>query len=429
MTAAEVAAESTPAERSATFRAYSAEAERRATAEGRDLEYEAEQAGIIPVRLDLESIRNPPREVCLLGRMFPLGKPSVLFGPTGAGKSAALAQLFFSLAAGVDSLWGLPLLPGGGPVLIYTAEDTIDDWTRKGAAILKAGGIDVERALERFFVVDRTDGIVRFTESVTIRSGDISRRVSRPTEELEHVIAVAKARAVRAILFETVSNLVDDEDNPTLAALLGAIRRITVATGAAGIVSHHATKAASRENDSAIESARGGGSLIANARNAASLFPADPETAKPYLDRFPAEDVVVLTHGKPTSSTRRHQPIVLIRTDATWGAVLRLPDEVAFTPEQERANAAKVDAGRQREAEALRRLYEVVERLLPLGPVSPNSLRDHAIEVGIEKRKLTDLIRIALKLGILKQLAPASGGRGVRLGLGRDPRKPIAEVA
>lgn len=417
----------TPAERSAVFREYAAEAEHRALEEGRDLEYEAEQAGIVPVRLDLDALRNPPREQFLIGRMFPLGKPSVFFGPQGKGKSAVLAQLAFSLAAGAESLWGLPLLPGGCPVLVYTAEDTKEDWERKGGAILQAGGVDMERALERFHLVDRTEKIVRLTESVTIRLADVSRRVVRPTDELEHVIAIARALRVRAVFLETVSNLVDDEDNPTLSTLMNALRRGATATGAAWAASHHATKAASKDNDSGIESARGGGSLIANARNAVSLFPAEAEDAAPYQDRFAQEDLFTLRHGKPTSSTRAHAPLVLVRTDATYGAVFRRPDEVDASPEQQAALAARLEATRDREVQALGRLYAVVADLLPLGPVSPSRLRDHVNAIGVPKRRLDALVTKALDLGFLRPVSSPSGGRGVRLGLGHDPRQPIAE--
>lgn len=381
----------------------------------------------VAVRLDLAAIRNPPRETFLLGRMFPLGKPSVVFGPQGKGKSALLAQLLFALAAGAEKLWGLPLLAGGGPVLVYTAEDTLEDWQRKGGAILRAGGIDVERALERLWVVDRTEGLVRFTESVTVREGrfeSVSRRESRPTEEREHLIALVKAKGARALLVETVSNLVDDEDNPTLSAFQGALRNIAVETGAAVIASHHATKAATRDNDSAVESARGGGALIANARNAVSLYPAEPSEAAPFRDRFPPEDLFVLTHGKATSSTRAEAPIVLVRCDAVHGAVFRLPDDVGHTPEEERKNMARLEAAHQRELEQLARLFGVVEHALPVRPaISPSWLRDHrARELDVGKHRVEALIQRALELGVLR--VHKRTDRGITVTLGVDPRTP-----
>jgi RecA-family ATPase len=392
---------------------------------------EQEPTCIVPVRLSLEDICNPPRERYVLGSMVPFAKSSVLFGPTSIGKSALAAQVAFAFAAGAESLWGLPLYRDeeteecGGPVLVYTAEDTLDDWKRKGGAVRCGGGIDMERALSRLHIIDQSEGIARLSEVVTVRSGgpgeSVSRRIARPTEEQDRVIAEAIKVGAKLVLVETASRLVEDEDNANFSALQSALGRIGRETGAAVLVSHHATKAASRENDNAIESARGGGSLIANARNALALFPAEPETIKAYTDRFPAEDIVTLAHGKATSSTRRSAPITLVRCDAKYGAVFRLPDEVARTPEEDQANNRRMELERQREQERLGRLYDVVADLLRLGPVSQTRLRDRVTEIGIEKRKLESLILLAVKRGVLKT-APWAHGRGKALDLGQDPR-------
>jgi hypothetical protein len=383
-------------------------------------------------RLTLDQIRHPPREHFVIGSLFPLAKTSVFFGPTGTGKSALLSQLAFAFAAGAESLWGLPLLPDGGPVLVYTAEDSLEDWARKGAAALVDAQIDMESAIGNLHIIDQTEGLARLSEVVTIRSGEaevVTKRVARPTAEQDFVITVANAIGARLVLLETTSRLVDEEDNANFSALQSAAGRIGRGTGAAVILTHHATKQASKDNEPTVEAARGGGALIANARNAVALFEADKEEAKRYAGRFPADDLFQLWHLKGTSSTRRQAPLTLVRCDARHGAAFRLPDDVAFSPEQEQANAARVDVERQRDADALRRLYEVVERMLPLGAVSPSRLREHVTEIGIQKRRLDALVSSALDLGILKSLSPATGGRGVRLGLGHDPRKPIREVA
>jgi len=392
---------------------------------------------VLPVRLTLEDITTPPREEFVIGSMIPFAKSSVIFGPTSVGKSALAAQIAFAFAGGVGSLWGLPLHPGGGPVLVDTAEDTLDDWKRKGAAIQAGGGLDaaqMRRALERLYVMDKSEGVARLSEVVTVREPSspatperiVTRRIGQPTHEQENVIAAALEIGALFVLVETASRLVEEEDNPSFAALQSALGRIGRETGAAVTVTHHATKAATRENDAAIESARGGGALVANARNALALFPADPEAAKPYADRFPAEDVVILSHGKATSSTRRRAPLVLVRTDATWGAVFRLPDEVELSPAMERVNAERMDHERQRERDQLHRLFEVVERVLPTRPaLSPSWLRDNAArDLGIAKHRIEPLVQRALDAGVLR--VNKRSDRGITVTLGADPRKPIA---
>jgi hypothetical protein len=386
--------------------------------------------GHVSVRLTLEDAQRPPVERFILGPMLPLEKPSVIFGPTSIGKSAAIAQIAFHLAAGSESLWGLPLLPGGAPVLVYSAEDTLDDWKRKSAAIRHAGGIDIERALDRLHIIDKSEGVARLSEMLTVRTEGatkleaVSRRIARPTEEQDLIIAEARHVEARLILVETASRLVDDEDNPSFAGLMAALGRIARETGAAVPLSHHATKAAAKDNDSGIENARGGGALVANARNVLSLFPADEEQAKPYRDRFPTEDIAVLVHGKSTSSTRRHASIVLGRCDTPHGAVFRLPDEVAHTPEEDASHNRRMEEERARELEQLGRLFDVAAELSKLGPVSQRRLRDRVKDIGVTRQKLESLVLVAIEKGVLRA-APWRGGTGTALELGKDPRTPI----
>jgi RecA-family ATPase len=289
------------------------------------------------------------------------------------------------------------------------------------------------RALERFYVVDQSEGVARLSEVVTVRNGDAtestSKRIAQPTEEQDRLVEAARSIKARFIVVETASRLVEDEDNAAFSGLQSALGRIGRETGAAVTVTHHATKAASKENDSGIESARGGGALVYNARNALALFPAEPDAAKDYADRFPAEDVFVLTHGKPTSSTRRQAPIVLVRCDAVHGAVFRRPDEVVFTPEQATANAAKLEREREREIEQLRRLYDAVAKALPTRPgPSPSWIRDNLRSaVGVTEQRLEWLVGRAVAGGILQVVSRTD--RGVRLGLGVDPSRPIDDSA
>lgn len=395
------------------------------------------------VRLSLEDIAAPPRERFALGVMLPFEKASVLYGPTSVGKSALAAQVVFAFAAGAESLWSFPLYRDeetdehGGPVLVYSAEDTLDDWKRKAAAIRMAGGLDVERACERLWVVDQSEGLARLSEAVTYREPVspetperiVTRRVPRATDEQENLIEMVRAVGADLVLVETASRLVDEEDNPSFAALQSALGRIARETGAAVLLTHHATKAASKENDNAIESARGGGSLIANARCALALFPAEPDAAKPYHNRFPAEDIVTLAHVKGTSSTRRSAPLVLVRTGTDWGAVFRRPDEVALTPEQQEANEARMALQRRREAEQLGRLFDVVAKVLPMRPLlSPSWLRDNAAkDLGLAKHKIEPLVHRALEADVLRVYKRTE--RGITVTLGLDPRKPIGDRA
>lgn len=408
-------------------------------ANDRAAEADAEAARADPqplaVRLSVDDLFAPPLEEFVLGRMFPLAKSSVIYGPTSVGKSALLAQAAIAFAAGEPSLWGLPLHLGGGPVLIYSAEDTLDDWKRKAAAVAKGGGVDVSRAIERLWIIDRSEGTARLSEVLTVnkrRSRALSetRRVPQPTEEQARLIEAARKVEARWVIVETASRLVEDEDNASFSALQSALGRVGRETGAAVTVSHHATKTASKENDSGLESARGGGALVYNARNAISLFPASREEAAAHLDRFPLEDLFVLSHGKATSSTRRHAPLLLARCDAEFGAVFRPPGEVATDPQQEAALAAKRAARmaeeRAQERERLGRLFSLVGQLASSGTVSPRKLReDYRETLGLSKHKVEELVALAVDRGVLVAKQTDCNGRVLSLAQGADPAQAV----
>jgi hypothetical protein len=112
--------------------------------------------------------------------------------------------------------------------------------------------------------------------------------------------------------------------------------------------------------------------------------------------------------------------------DAAYGAALRLPDEVAYTPEEAQRNSIRLDQQREAKWEQLGRLYDVVAKALKLGDVSPTKLRDDFIDdIGVPRRKLTALLLEAIERTVLTKM-PAKL-RGERLLL--DPRKPINKGA
>jgi hypothetical protein len=224
-------------------------------------------------------------------------------------------------------------------------------------------------------------------------------------------------------------DLVDDEDNASFAALQASLGRIAARTGAAVVVTHHSTKAASRDGDSSIESARGGGALIGNARNALSLFPANATVARRYGNRFAPEELFELHHGKSTSSTRRESSLVLARVGTPYGAVFQCPDEVEVSPEHAAAAQTRADKQREQRHENLRRLYALVESVLPTRPnLSPSWLaeRRHR-DLGVTRRHMETLVEAAMKEGFLRENSRSE--RGVTITLGVDPRRPVAEAA
>jgi RecA-family ATPase len=384
-------------------------------------------------QISSDHVREPPAERFAVGSLFPFGKASVLYAPQGAGKSALLAQLAFIFAGhdGFGTLLSMPIREGG-PVLVYTAEDSFDDWERKAAAFREAFGIEVvARALCNLYVADKTEGIARLSEVVQLRAGDkdsfILRREPRRTPEWHALRDAALAVGARLIIVETTSRLIDDEDNAGMAAFIGAGGHLAAETGAAVVVSHHPTKAASRSNDSSPESARGGGALINNSRTAVSLFPAQVEVAARWSAFFSPEHVLVLEHTKSTSSVPRQPPIVVVRCPTRYGAVLKLPDEAIRDVSPSALASRRDDEARQiaEKVERLQRLHDVATRLKAFGPLSANKLVEHRDELGVAKHKVGHLVEEGIAEGVLEVVRRDSSGRILDMKVG--PRPKLAE--
>lgn len=391
-------------------------------------------------RISLERAKSPPAEHFIVGPLFPFGKASVVYGPQGAGKSALLSQLALKVASGGGGAFLGMLMHDqeGGAVLVYSAEDTFEDWERKAAAVLHScPDVDVPRALERLHIVDKTEGIARLTELVQVRSDlgneAVTRREPRATAERSALIAHARQLQARLVIIETASRLVDDEDNANFAALLAACGHIAAETGAAVLLSHHPTKNAAKDNDSSPEGARGGSAFINNSRTAVSLFPARPEHVAKLADQglhFAEKDVLVLEHQKGTSSVPRQDPIVVVRCPTPHGAVLQLPKFVAADPTMAAAHARRAQREQQAHAAQLTALHDLVAELRASDAVSKNKLRPHAARLGVTKKNeaVDALVDRAIAAGVLKAGRRDSAGRLLSLELGTRPDQPAAHT-
>jgi RecA-family ATPase len=122
----------------------------------------------------MERIKKPLEEQFIVGSLFPMAKSSVIVGPSGTHKSTLLSQLAFRYAAGGDGdFLGMQVLDeSGGAVLVFSAEDSFEDWERKGAAVLASNQLSetqMERARQRVHIVDKSEGEARLSELVQVR--------------------------------------------------------------------------------------------------------------------------------------------------------------------------------------------------------------------------------------------------------------------
>jgi hypothetical protein len=383
--------------------------------------------------ITLDDAKNPPKESCTLGSILPFAKPSVFYGPSGIGKSAWIAGLVFHVAAGLPEFLGMKIHRVGGAVLVYTAEDSIDDWKRKAAAVLAADPtFPIERALRQVHVHEVREGFARLSEEVTIRkgSGDYAetRRERRPTEERNRIVATARQLAVQLIVVETTSRIVDDEDNATFSTLISDLGHIARVADAAVLLTHHPSKSASTYGDRSPEAARGGYALIANARNAISLFGVTQKEAEQFGPIFKQDELAVLEQQKTTSSIRKQQPIVLVRKSTDHGLVFGF----AGMREDSSTAASRVAAKDELAEKLLRqqrgeRLRTVVAQLVADGEApSERRLRDFLERLSIPKGKLPQAVKDAKDDGYLCQGPKA---RGLYLTLLPSAGDPLAHAA
>ena len=360
--------------------------------------------------LSRDKVLNPVRDTFVLGKMIPYGKTSVFFGPSAVGKSTLMSQVIFSRAIGLSSLWGLPLESKTGVSLVVSLEDTYDDWHLKLAAFCRAHHADIDQILNRVYVIAIPQGFTRLSEIVIRQerdsSGTRTRHIPEATAAREWLLEETLRIGADFVYVETASRLVEKEDNENFSALQSDLGYIAHETGAAVTVSHHATKKSVEENDSSITSARGGGALICNTRNALVLFPAPKAVTAPLLDRFEESSVAVLGHVKSTSSTKRQPDTLLVLRDpgGDLGGVFLTPDEILVTPAEREEGAKRVAAYKASEGARMTNLCRAIDAVIATGKAYATfrDLKDRIKDIGVGQRDLNNLIARALDQGFIQ---------------------------
>lgn len=391
--------------------------------------------------ISLDLVRNPPLESFVCGHLFPFGKASVIYGPQGAGKSVFLSQLAFTFASSDGAF--TPFLGmdmrGGGPVVVYSAEDTFDDWVRKAAAYCYAFNEVSEHCLSQLYVVEKTEGFGRFTELTQLRvvgskKESVIRTETRRTPEWDALRALAFNVGAKLIIIETTSRLVPEETNQDLAALVGACGHLAAETGAAVVLSHHPTKAASTANDSSPEAARGGSAFVNNSRTAVSLFPAAEDEQKRWEGKLNVQDILTLGHAKPTSSVPRQAPITLVRCSTPWGAVLRLPEDAAnaSSPADDSRRRMAVAREERQHREQMQAIYDTVAWIKENvgGRISINKLvTSYRTKLGLPKHVIEERVPTAIAEGVLEVTKRDSEDRILDMVPGVRPEEPPSQTA
>ncbi len=206
---------STPAERTATFREYSAEAERRALAEGRDLRHEAEQAAQLYGIVRASTVVEEPTEWEWEGYLV-RGAVNLVEGNPETGKTLFILTAAANISAGRPLPHGRADSKRARRVLYLTGEDSI---AKTVVGRLKAAGANLdnilvqkERGADLVLAGSGIDGL-----RAIVHGEDISAIVLDPLNAYLDGVDINKEMEVRSAL-RPIRDFAEDE-NVTLVGL------------------------------------------------------------------------------------------------------------------------------------------------------------------------------------------------------------------
>ncbi len=328
-------AESTPAERIAAYRAFEAEAMKRAEAEGRDLAYEAEQ--VAEIRLPPErwtflrergddwlGTEPPPRRYLLsdsTAGVLPLGRVGMLAAGGGMGKSWALTQLAISVATGRPWLGFTVNHPGA--VLLGLAEEEADEIRRRlyyaGMEMGLTEG-DRRRAAENILPLPLAGVPVALTYAP--EQAPDPEQLDTPFADALRFRLVSTAVEWRLLILDPVSRFAGPDveiDNAAATRFVQVLERLTNVAGDPSVIVAHHTAKSTRNGPSQAGAARGSSAITDGIRWQANLDPILEKGAKDEPDRivpgFACLRVTKSNYG------RYPDPVYLRRVDEHHGAL------------------------------------------------------------------------------------------------------------
>ena len=241
----------------------------------------AAKPALLRDRIDLRRAFQPDLadlDFALPGLMS--GTVGVLVSAGGTGKSMLSLGLAACVATG-RNLWNLlPRAPQQGKVIMVSAEDHENLVLHRVRAMgrLPNGGalLEDDPAFFENMIVKGSQGSA-FSLGVWGKTGFL------PSPEFETLRAEIAAERPRLVFFDTLNRClagIPENDNGALGRIIVEIESILSPVGAAGILLHHVSKAASRDGADEQQAARGAGAITDNARWQSNLIGMTAEEAE-----------------------------------------------------------------------------------------------------------------------------------------------------
>jgi hypothetical protein len=299
---------------------------------------------------------------------------------------------------------GLPFyggnVPSKGKTIIFSTEDSRDDYWRKIASIRHALGdrFDDEAVRAGIAVLD--------CAGIPVRMVEMSGGQFRPTMMPEHLAEAVAADAPDAdlVILETVSRLAGGiETNESLSILVESAQRLCKLSKLAVLLVCHVSQEAARSGVADAYAPRGGSALGDNARSTMVLTPITKANASAYLpegtDYCHADHkgLRVLVHAKCNGALPA-EPMLLERLSTPYGPILT---EAELVAREKPKPGAKVDS-----------LVELLRGLSGSGiDLSRTTLLPYCQRLGVKQRDAVLLVNEAIAAGRVSEV-PARGRRG-----------------
>lgn len=269
---------------------------------------------------------DPPPFEFILEPYIPSKCVSVLTGPGGSNKTTLLLWLAVCRALGRSMFKGMKV-PEEGETVIVTCEDRVSDYRRKLAGFRKHLGAEwnSKAIAERLHFFDLSGELVRFVQA---ERGE----QFRPTALVDEFIVALKRKSPRAtyVTVETISRVTGGvENNPAMAALVGAGEQICRQADLTLTYVGHVSQDAARSGRIDAYTARGGSALGDSGRSSIGMAPLLEDKREMYargldITAEALERTLVLAHTK-TNGVAAAKPMLLYRESTRWGPVLVEP--------------------------------------------------------------------------------------------------------
>lgn len=311
------------------------------------------------------------RRPWLVHRLLMTGDITTLAAGGAAGKSVLTLAMLAHFAVGKDFgpyKLAVPDVPLRS--LVYNAEDDIAEQSRRLTAICHEYRLDYAAVCANMVLMDDSHGeIVLVTGS---RQG-----VAVNEDHMRYVIETAISERVSIIAADPLINLhtCNENDNGQMRFVMTTIRKITRATGTAGIVSHHTSKSTGYDKGDA-GGIRGAGAIINSSRIGLMLSGPSETDVKNYgIPPKQKYTYLRIDDAKTNMFARASEPIMWLRWNSTkisTGDFVGVPlptDMEVMSDKQATLIAEAIQLHMMKEGVATMQLSAVVSHVRTISPL------------------------------------------------------------